>query len=396
VISVDEAISRITAAVAPVESEGVALETAHRRVLAQDALALVDQPPAPVSAMDGYAVRLADAGRAGAVLRIIGVAPAGQPFAGSISAGEAVRIFTGGILPQGADAIVIQEDVDVRADEIVLRVAAEARHIRAAALDFCKGDVLVQAGRRLTARDLALIAAGDVARVHVRRKPLVAFAATGDELARPGEAHRPGGIVASSGYALAALIETWGGEPLDLGILPDSIEAIERLPQRAACADAVVTMGGASVGDHDLVQRALGPKGFQLDFWKIAMRPGKPLIFGRLNGKPLIGLPGNPVSSYVCATLFLQPLIAALLGTAIEHHHKTARLSGALRANDSRQDYIRARLFARAGELWAEPFAIQDSSMQSALARADALIVRAPHAPAVGEGDAVEIIPLDE
>ncbi|HEX9159412.1 MAG TPA: gephyrin-like molybdotransferase Glp [Rhizomicrobium sp.] len=395
-ISVDEAISRITAAVAPVESESVALEAAHRRVLAQDALAQVDQPPAPVSAMDGYAVRLADAGRAGAVLRVMGVAPAGQPFPGSIGAGEAVRIFTGGILPQGADAIVIQEDVDVRADEIVLRAPAEARHIRAAALDFSKGDVLVRAGRRLTARDLALIAAGDVARVHVRRKPLVAFAATGDELARPGEAHRPGGIVASSGYALAALIETWGGEQLDLGILPDSIEAIERLPQRAARADAVVTMGGASVGDHDLVQRALGPKGFQLDFWKIAMRPGKPLIFGRLNGKPFVGLPGNPVSSFVCATLFLQPLIAALLGTAIEHHYKTARLSGALRANDSRQDYIRARLFLRDGDLWAEPFAIQDSSMQSALARADALIVRAPHAPAVGEGNAVEIIPLAE
>jgi len=291
---------------------------------------------------------------------------------------------------------VIQEDVDIEGERIVLRAPAEAKHIRPACLDFRKGDVLVRAEQRLTARDLALIAAGDIARVHVRRKPLVAFAATGDELAFPGEVHRPGGIVASSGYALRALIENWGGEPLDLGILPDTVEALQRIPDQSARADAVLTMGGASVGDHDLVQRALAPKGFALDFWKIAMRPGKPLIFGRLAGKPFLGLPGNPVSSYVCAILFLQPLIAALLGTSVRQHRERARLSGALRENDTRQDYIRARLFNCDGERWAEPFAVQDSSMQSALARADALIVRLPHAPATRYGDAVEVLALDE
>ena len=395
-ISVQEAVARITAAVVPLESETVALEMAHRRVLARDVLARIDQPPGPVSAMDGYAVRLTDAGQAGAALRVIAAAPAGHPFVGSVGVGEAVRIFTGGIVPQGADAIVIQEDVDVDGEQIVLRAPAATKHIRAACLDFRKGDVLVQAGQRLTARDLALIAAGDVARVKVRRKPLVTFAATGDELSRPGEEHRAGGIVASSGYALRALIESWGGEPLDLGILPDTVEALQRVPESTERADAIVTMGGASVGDHDLVQRALAPKGFALDFWKIAMRPGKPLIFGRLAGKPFLGLPGNPVSSYVCATLFLQPLIATLLGMPFRPRRESARLSGMLRENDSREDYIRARLLFRDGELWAEPFPVQDSSMQSVLARAQALIVRMPHTPAAGEGEAVDVIPFTD
>ena len=395
-ISVQEAVARITSAVVPLESETILLEMAHRRVLARDVLARIDQPPGPVSAMDGYAVRLTDAGQAGAALRVIAAAPAGHPFAGSVGGGEAVRIFTGGIVPRGADAIVIQEDVDVDGEQIVLRAPAATKHIRAASLDFRKDDVLLQRGQRLTARDLALIAAGDVARVEVQRKPLVAFAAAGDELSRPEEEHFAGGIVASSGYALRALIESWGGEPLDLGILPDTVEALQRIPERAQRADTIVTMGGASVGDHDLVQRALSPKGLTLDFWKIAMRPGKPLIFGRLTGKPFLGLPGNPVSSYVCATLFLQPLIATLLGMSFRPCRESARLSGTLRENDSREDYIRARLLLRDGELWAEPFPVQDSSMQSVLARAHALIVRMPHAPGAREGDAVEVIPFND
>jgi molybdopterin molybdotransferase len=247
----------------------------------------------------------------------------------------------------------------------------------------------------LSARDLALIAAGDIPCVEVRRKPIIAFAATGDELVAPGEEHGPGGIVASSGYALRALINGWGGEPLDLGILSDTVDALQRIPDQAAHADAAVTTGGASVGDHDLVQRALAPKGFELDFWRIAMRPGKPLIFGTLTGKPFLGLPGNPVSSYVCATLFLQPLIEAFLGLSLRQRLETARLSGALRENDSRQDYIRARLFVCNGDLWAEPFPVQDSSMQAALARAGALIVRAPYARSVNEGEVVDFIRLD-
>jgi molybdopterin molybdotransferase len=395
VISVEEAVQRVSSSVAPLEHEQVPLELAFRRVLAADAVARLDQPPAPVSAMDGYAARLADAGSAPATLRVIGAAPAGRPFEGTLGQDEAVRIFTGGVVPNGADAIVIQEDTSAEGDRVVLHAPASPRHIRKAGLDFHTGDVLVKSGRKLGARDLALLAAGDIASVAVRRMPVIAFAATGDELARPGELQRAGGIVASTGYALAALIETWGGAAIDLGILPDSIEALQRIPEAAARADAVVTMGGASVGDHDLVQRALAPKGFALDFWKIAMRPGKPLIFGALNGKPFLGLPGNPASSYVCALLFLQPLIAALLGSPFEQELESARLARPLPANDTRQDYLRARLFRRDGELRAEPFALQDSSMQTALVAADALIVRPPRAAAAFEGEPVDIIRLD-
>jgi len=393
-ISVDEAVSRIVATFTPVESEIVSVANAAGRVLAQDAVARLTQPPAPVSSMDGYAVRAADAA-AGATLTVIGAAPAGHPFGGTIGAGEAVRIFTGGVVPDGADAIVIQEDTEARGDKVTIKEAAQFnRHIRAAGLDFKTGDVLVRAGKRLTSRDVALIAGGDVAEVAVRRRPRVAFAATGDELGPPGAPHPPGGIVASSGYGLSATIAAWGGEPDDLGILPDSIEAIAQIPALAAGADLIVTMGGASVGEHDLIQKALAPQGFVLDFWKIAMRPGKPLIFGRLKDIPLIGLPGNPVSSFICAYLFVQPAVAAMLGTQMAAHSAAARLAAALPGNGARQDYIRVRTFSRDGELWAEPFAVQDSSMLSTLAAADALLVRTPNAPPAAIGSRVEILPL--
>lgn len=394
-IPVDEAVRRIGAAVAPLGSERVSLASAHRRVLSSDAIAQLDQPPHPVSAMDGYAVRLADTHTVPITLRVIGAAPAGHPFAGTVRAGEVVRIFTGGVVPDGADAIVIQENTEAKDDRVTLRAPAAARHVRAARFDFQQRDVLCAARRKLTARDLALLAAGGISIVDVQRRPVIAFAATGDELAPPDAPQREGGIVASTGYALAALIEIWGGQPLDLGILPDTIEALQQIPELASPADVVVTMGGASVGDHDLVQRALTPKGFTLDFWKIAMRPGKPLIFGKLGEKPFLGLPGNPVSSYVCAVLFLQPLIAGLLGIPFSQSLEEARLTRPLQANDSRQDYLRARLSRRGGELWAEPFAIQDSSMQSALATADALIVRPPNSPAAQMGERVEILLLD-
>jgi molybdopterin molybdotransferase len=393
-ISVEEAVARIASSVTPLDSEVIPLEQGHRRVLACDVIARCNQPPAPVSAMDGYAVRLADADRP--TLRVVGTSPAGHPFAGNVGAGEAVRIFTGGVVPDGADAILLQEDADASGDSVTLRAPATPRHIREAGLDFRKGDVLVASGRKLSARDLALIAAGDISRIEVRRRPVVALAATGDELARPGETHGAGGLVASTAYALAPLIESWGGSPCDLGILPDTIEALQRIPEQTSEADVIVTMGGASVGDHDLVQRALAPKGFALDFWKIAMRPGKPLIFGRLNNKPLLGLPGNPVSSYVCALLFLRPLIAGLLGLSFEQAFESARLGRALPANGSRHDYLRGRLLRCDNELWAESFTLQDSSMQSSLARADALIVRPPHSPAAAEGEPVNIIRLTD
>jgi molybdopterin molybdotransferase len=394
-ISVEEAEKRIVAALAPTAGETVAIGDSAGRVLAADVIARASQPPAAVSSMDGYAVRAGDA-VPGATLNVIGSAPAGHPFAGRVGAGQAVHIFTGGVVPDGADAIVIQEDTDAKDGAVVIREAATAgRHIRKAGLDFARGDVLAAAGKRLSARDLSLIAAGDVAAISVRRRPRIVFVATGDELSRPGEARKPGGIVASSGYSLAAMIESWGGEAVDLGILSDTAEAVASIAGKAAGADLVVTLGGASVGDHDLVQSALGPKGFALDFWKIAMRPGKPLIFGRLGETPLLGLPGNPVSTLVCALLFLKPAIAALLGTQDAGGTVHAKLGTGLGQNDGRQDYLRATIETVDGERVATPFSVQDSSMLSVFARADALIVRPPHAPPAMRGDTVRVLLID-
>jgi molybdopterin molybdotransferase len=393
-ISVADAIARIVAGFAPVEAESVCIADAAGRVIAEAAMARADQPPSPVSSMDGYAVRARDA-RNGAGLRVIGASPAGKPFMGKLGAGETVRIFTGGVMPDGADAVVIQEDTEARGDAIVVKQAAIAgRYIRTAGLDFKRGQVLAAPGHRLTARDLSLLAAGDVANVSVRRKPRIAFVATGDELSKPGAPRKPGGIVASSGYGLAAMIEAWGGEARDLGILPDDAQAIARLPRLAGDADLIVTLGGASVGDHDLVQSALGPQGFVLDFWKIAMRPGKPLIFGRLGATPLLGLPGNPVSTLVCALLFLKPAIAALLGASTAQTVLSARLTRDLPANDGREDYLRSRLVIRDGGVWIDPYPVQDSSMLSILASADALAIRTASAAAIEAGEWIDYLPL--
>lgn len=396
-ISVDEAVARIVAAFAVLEAETVPIADALGRVVAEDVRARLDQPPESVSAMDGYALRAEDAKSAPVTLRVIGEAPAGHPFSGSVARGETVRIFTGGIVPEGADSIVIQENVEANGQAATLREPAIlGRHIRRAGLDFTKDDVLAPAGHRLRARDLALLAAGDVAEVPVRRRPRVALIATGDELSRPGALRKAGGIVASSTYTLSAMIRNWGGAPEDLGIFPDRIEAFQELPEKVRGFDAVVTMGGASVGDHDLVRHALAPQGFQLEFWKIAMRPGKPLIFGRLGAIPFFGLPGNPVSSFVCAILFLKPAISAMLGEHTTTHLRSARTARVLAANDARQDYIRARLAFRDGDWWAEPFDLQDSSMQRVFAAADGLIVRAPHAPVATVGAQVAVLPLDD
>jgi molybdopterin molybdotransferase len=395
-ISVDEAVARVVAAFRPLAAERVPVGDAAGRVLAADAVAKSSQPPAPVSSMDGYAVRATDVPRAGVSLTVIGSSPAGHPFNRAIATGEAVRIFTGGVVPDGADAIIIQEDADAHGGRVTFREAAKSgRHIRVAGLDFKAGDALAKAGQRLSARDLSLIAAGDAATVSVRRRPRVVFAATGDELSIPGAPRKPGGVVASSGYALAAMIERWGGHAVDLGILPDTAEAVASIADRAIDADLIVTLGGASVGDHDLVQTALGPRGLALDFWKIAMRPGKPLIFGRLGATPLLGLPGNPVSTLVCALLFLRPALAAMLGADEPAPIMPAKLGGDLKENDGRQDYLRAHIEITNGERVATAFAIQDSSMLSVLARADALIVRAPGAPAAVAGETVSVLMLE-
>jgi molybdopterin molybdotransferase len=395
-ISVDEAVARVSRGFAALSSELVPVAETAGRVLAQDAVARLDHPPAPMSAMDGYAVRRADA-HAGAELSVIGEAPAGRPFQGRVGESQAVRIFTGGVVPEGADAVVIQEDT-VAIPPSAVRIKESPRpqeNVRPRGLDFRKGEILVPRGHRLSPRDVALLAAGDLPSISVIRKPRVALVATGDELSRPGEPRKDGGIVASSTYALQAMVRQWGGEAFDVGILRDRPEAFSALPEATKTADLIVTQGGASVGDHDLVQSALKPHGFVLDFWRIAMRPGKPLIFGRLRDTPFIGLPGNPVSAMVCAVLFIQPAIAAMLGMAYEPPIVKARLSSPLRANGRRQDYIRTRLVRHGGMLTAEPFALQDSSMQKIFAQSDGLIVRAIDAPPASAGEDVDVLLLD-
>ncbi|HUO02156.1 MAG TPA: molybdopterin molybdotransferase MoeA, partial [Rhizomicrobium sp.] len=354
-LSVDEATQRIVAALTPLESERVPLEEACGRTLAADVPAGSDQPPFPSSVMDGYAVRSADHG----ARRVIGSAPAGHPFTGTLGPNEAVRLFTGSRVPDGADAVLAQEDARVTGDAVEFsEMPFPGKFIRAQGLDFRAGQTLVPGGTRLSARNLALLAAGDHPCVEVRRRPVIALASTGDELSLPGTERKPGGIVASSVYGLMPWIAQWGGLPHNLGILPDNSAAIAALADEKC--DLLVTMGGASVGDHDLVRSALGAKGFALDFWKIAMRPGKPLIFGRLGMTPLLGLPGNPVSSLVCALLFLRPAIACMLGRDWKQPLRPARLIGALKANGERQDYLRAKGEWRDGVLWARAFPMQD------------------------------------
>jgi molybdopterin molybdotransferase len=395
-IAVEEAQARIAAAFRPTGVEAIAIGDGAGRVLAQDARAGLSQPPFPVSAMDGYAVHADDVRDVPVRLRIAGSSPAGNPYYSHLKSGEAVRIFTGGVVPDGADAIVIQEDTAIEDGFVTVQAAPRiGQHIRVAGLDFSAGQILVPKGKRLTARDLSLLAAGDIADIKVRRRPRIGFVATGDELSRPGEPHPPGGIVASSGYGLSAMIAQWGGEAADLGLLPDRIVAFARLPEAARNLDLLITLGGASVGDHDLVQKALQPHGFRLDFWKIAMRPGKPLIFGHLGETPMLGLPGNPVSTFVCAMLFVRAAIAAMLDTAIEQPLHKAKLERGLPQNDARQDYIRARTIMRDGMLCVEPFAVQDSSMLSVFAAAGALIVRPPHAPAMAAGETADVLLLE-
>jgi molybdopterin molybdotransferase len=309
-----------------------------------------------------------------------------------------VRIFTGGPLPEGADAIVIQENTEAAGDEVLVKEGTSAgRHVRPAGLDFKLGERGLAAGKRLNDRDIGLAAAMDHAWLRVRRRPRVAILATGDEIVLPGEARGPQQIVSSNGLALGAFLRASGAEPIDLGIAPDNRQALQRLAAGAAGADLLLTTGGASVGDHDLVQSALGAQGMQVDFWKIAMRPGKPVMFGRIGATPVLGLPGNPVSTLVCATVFLRPALAVMLGESAPVGQPETALAGRdLAENDSREDYMRARLSRdEAGKLVATPFDRQDSSMLFLLQQADCLVIRPPRAPAVPRGTAVPILRLN-
>ena len=329
---------------------------------------------------------------------VIGESAAGRRYAGSVGRGQAVRIFTGAPVPNGADTILIQEnarDTGHGAVEAIEAVAA-GRHIRRRGLDFVEGDPLLPAGRVLDAAALSLAAAANHPTLEVVRRPVVAILATGDELLQPGSAPGPDQIIASNSYGVAAIARDAGAEARDLGIAPDREDAIEAAVASAleGGADVIVTLGGASVGDHDLVRGVLTGMGMELDFWKIAMRPGKPLMLGRFGEVRVLGLPGNPVSSLVCSHLFLVPLVARLAGRAHRQGLLAARLATAMPANDGRQDYVRA-VAARDGDaLIASPFGTQDSSMLRTLAEANCLIVRPPNAPPAAAGDVCDILML--
>ncbi|MBZ9935782.1 molybdopterin molybdotransferase MoeA [Mesorhizobium sp. BR1-1-16] len=396
-LPVEEAIRRVLDGIVPLEAEAVALSAGLGRVLAAPLAARRSQPPRDVSAMDGYAVRAADVATLPTKLVVIGTAPAGHPFAGLIGPGETVRIFTGAVVPEGADAILLQEDVERLSEARIAarEIVRPGQHIRRRGLDFEAGAELLPAGLRLDMRQLALAAALDHGTLPVRRKPLVAIIATGDELVPPGSGAAEDSIVASNSYGIAGLVQSLGGDVRDLGIVADDKEKLAAAIDAATGADILVTLGGASVGDHDFAQEVLTARGMELGFWRIAMRPGKPLIYGRLGAMRVLGLPGNPVSSLVCSLLFLRPLVEAMLGLAPVEPLVRARLGGPLRANDSRQDYLRANIAVAAdGTRIATPFERQDSSMLSTFAKAGCLIVRPPHAQAAIAGDPCDVIIL--
>ncbi len=396
-LSVAEALAKVVAGVNRVPSEQVSLPDALGRVLADDVASRLTHPPAAVSAMDGYAVRARDAAKTPVTLRQIGESSAGKGFAGKLGKGQAVRIFTGAPLPAGADAIVIQENVTAKGKTITVNEkVAKGRWIRPAGLDFKKGQKLLKSGTVLTARDVGLAAAMNVPWLTVRRRPRLAYTATGDEVVMPGDPLGPDQIVSSNSVALGAYIRVLGGNPINLGIARDDERSLRRILDGADGADLLVTLGGASVGDYDLVRKVLGGRGMELGFYKVAMRPGKPLIFGNLGGIPVLGLPGNPVSAGVTSVIFVKAAIEEMLGIRrAKAAPATAILGRALAANDSRQDYLRARLTRdKAGNLVATPFERQDSAMLAKLAEADCLVVRAPKAKAAARGARVEIIAL--
>ncbi len=394
-ISVAEARERVLRDVALQPREWVALPQAHGRVLACDLHALRTQPPHAVSAMDGYAVRAADA-RAGARLRLVGEVPAGRRFEGRLCPGQAVRIFTGAPLPEGADAILIQERAEPGDGFVIAREEVEpGRFVRPAGLDFESGWKGLEAGTVLDARRLGLAAAMGHVWIPVRRRPRVAILATGDELVPPGTSPQGAQITSSNSTVIGAMVAGWGGEASDLGIARDDPGTLRDALEQARSADLLVTTGGASVGEYDFVQEVAHELGLELDFWKIAMRPGKPLIFGRLGAAPFLGLPGNPVSAAVCALIFLRSMLRQSLGLDPALPTDRAPLAVDLPANDERHDWLRA--------FWCDgddgrrvlPASRQDSSMYATFARADVLVSRPPFDPPRRAGEMVEIVEID-
>jgi molybdopterin molybdotransferase len=396
-LSVEEALARVLTGLTPLEAERVAIEDAQGRVLAEDLPARVTQPPFDASAMDGYAVRAADVASLPAKLRLLGVAAAGAGYKGRVGVGEAVRIFTGAPVPDGADTVVIQENTEEAAGVVTIKDGAPYRHIRPRGQDFREGDVLLPAGTRLGARELLLAAAMNHAELAVRRKPKVAILATGDEVVPPGSELGLDQIVSSVPYGLAALIEAEGGDAMRLGIAKDDPRSLVTLARAGRAADILVTIGGASVGERDLVAAVLKSEGLELDFAKIAMRPGKPLLYGRIGPQRVLGLAGNPVSALISAHVFLRPMLRRMLGLSERPRPlPQAILAAGLEANGPRQHYLRAVSEWRDdGSRTVRALPSQDSSLVADLARADCLIVREPNAGSLPPGASVRIVPLD-
>jgi molybdopterin molybdotransferase len=396
-LTVRDAHARVIAAFAPLPAEMVSVADAAGRVMASAPTARLTQPPSDLSAMDGYAVRAEDVPAVPSTLKLVGQAPAGGSYDHALKPGETVRIFTGGPLPMGADSIVIQEDTRAEGERItILEAPKPGRHVRKAGLDFSAGDAPFRAGHVLTTRDVALAAAMNLPWLSVHRKPSVAILSTGNELVMPGDPVGRNQIVSSSGIAVAALMRAWGAEPTLFDIARDESKLIGDHIAAGAQHDLLITLGGASVGDHDLVQDALKAQGFAMDFWRIAMRPGKPLMFAAKDRARVLGLPGNPVSTMVCALMFVKPALDRMLGQSGDLvATRPARLAVDVKENDTREDYVRAVLrHGPDGSLTVEPHKIQDSSMLSVLAWSNALLVRPPHDPARKAGDIVQVIDL--
>ncbi len=396
-ISVAEALDRILADIKPQPTEQISLRQGLGRVLSEPLVARRTQPPSAMSAMDGYATLFDDVTSPPVKLEIVAEIPAGASYEAELRPGQAARIFTGAPVPTRADSIVIQEDTEREGATVTVKEAPEkGRYIRPAGLDFSEGEILIEAGKRLNARDIGLAAAMNIPWLMVHRKPRISILATGDEVVMPGDPVGPNQIVSSNGLALASLVEAMGGEAVLLGIAADNRNALSELVEGVKGTDMLVTTGGASVGEHDLVQSVLGEQGLNIDFWRIAMRPGKPLMFGEIKGTPMLGLPGNPVSTLVCACLFLVPALRHMQGeTAVNAESFVAQLTAPLPENDRRQDYLRATLATKEdGTRLVTPFPRQDSSMLRLLQQSDCFILRAPHAPAAKAGEAVTCIPL--
>ncbi|MCB2113971.1 MAG: molybdopterin molybdotransferase MoeA [Parvularculaceae bacterium] len=392
-VTVLEAHNLIVAGEIDRAAETASIGAACGRILAEDIIARIDQPPFRASAMDGYAVRFEDAIE-GAELRIVGESAAGSPFGGALSKGEAVRIFTGASAPDDADHVVIQEDTTKNDARVEITVAqSRPGNIRSAGIDFAEGDVLKKKGAALSAIDLGLAAAANIDAVRVFKKPVVAYFDNGDELREPGQTLSPGAIVGSNRFALDALIQEWGGEPVYLGRAEDNALAIREKFRKAANADIIATIGGASVGDHDYVKSCFAECGGEFVFSKIAIKPGKPTWFGRLARARVLGLPGNPASAIVCAILFLKPLIAFALGQDPSPRFVRARLKSAMEPAGPRETYVRGAIEADSdGVLLAMPNRREDSSLYSPLSGGNCLIRRLPHAEAAGEGDVVDCL----